>query len=220
MVSQGDILELMESSQDTPEIAEAAYLAAQHLDTEQIDRNLRLRYGSGRGFAMFKERFTEMTDYESISGKSNTRGAQIELETAERSVRLDQVTATDVEIGLDKVIRDCFNARFAEQLGEQARKELPSLSQDAKSAAFIAVRGYDLGVWDDRDRPGYDSLWKLYTILTGETLTDPMKTDIIEELVEHGCFYVDQTDVILTPFLTQLEDPYEHLPSVTLDPPT
>lgn len=217
MVTQEDVLDLMAHNQDSPEVAEAAYLAAKYLNTEQIDRNLRLQYGSGQGFARFKDKFTEITGYDSITGENNRRGAQIELETEEESVRLDRIEVEDVNIELDKVVQDAFSEKMAGQLAEVVRENLSSLSPESKTLAYIAIRGHDLGIWSDRTQPDSDTLWRFYSIVTGETPTDSKKTDYVEELVSNGCFYVDDSDVILTPAFTELEDPYESLPTLEIE---
>ncbi|WP_133412327.1 hypothetical protein [Natrarchaeobaculum sulfurireducens] len=219
MVTQEDVLNLMEDSQDSPEVAEAAYLAAEHLKTEQINRNLRLRYRSGQGFAKFKEKFTEITAYNSITSESSSYGAQIELRTEEESTRLDKITVDDIDIDLDKVIQDAFSEKIAAQLAEEVRENLNSLSPESRILAYTAIRGYDLGVWSNRTKPDNDVLWRFYSIITGDTPTDDKKTDYIEELVANGCFYVNNSKIILTPAYTKLEDPYEFLPKLRIESP-
>lgn len=219
MVTQEDVLNLMEDSQDNPEVAEAAYLAAQYLKTEQIDRNLRLRYGSGQGFAKFKEKFTEISGYDSINSEYSSHGAQIELETEEESIRLDKITVDDVDIDLDKVVQDAFAEKIAAQLAEEIRENLNSLSPESRILAYTAIRGYDLGVWNNRTKPDNDVLWRFYSIITGDTPTGNKKTDYIEELVANGCFYVNNSEIILTPAYVELEDPYEFLPKLEIEQP-
>lgn len=219
MVTQEDVLNLIEDSRDNPETAEAAYLAAEYLKTEQIDRNLRLRYGSGQGFAKFKEKFTEITGYNSITSEYSSRGAQVELETEEESTRLDKITVDDVDINLDKVIQDAFSEKIAAQLAEEVRENLNSLSLESRVLAYSAIRGYDLGVWRNRTKPDNDVLWRFYSIITGDTPTEDKKMDYIEELVANGCFYVDNSEIILTPAYTELEDPYEFLPKLEIEQP-
>lgn len=219
MVTQEGVLNLMDHSQDNPEVAEAAYLAAEYLSTEQIDRNLRLRYGSGQGFAKLKEKFTEITGYNSITSEYSSHGAQIELETEEESTRLDKITVDDVDIDLDKVIQDAFSEKIAAQLAEEVRENLNSLSPESRVLAYTAIRGYDLGVWSNRTKPDNDVLWRFYSIITGDTPTEDKKTDYIEELVANGCFYVNNSGIILTPAYTELEDPYEFLPKLEIEQP-
>lgn len=216
MVTQEDIYTLLEDNRDSPEIAEAAYLAAKYLSAEQIDRNLRLRYGSGQGFAQFKDKLVEVTVYGAITSENNRHGAQIELETEDESTRLDRITVEDIDIELNKVIRDAFVEKMARRLGEDVNDNLSVLSSDASIVAYIARRGYDLGVWGTRNEPATNAIWNFYSISTGDTPTSPMKTDILEELVERGCFYVDNDDILLTPAFTHVEDPYDQLPQVEL----
>lgn len=219
MVTQKNIVDFMQNNKDTPEIAEAAYLAAQYLSTEQIDRNLRLRHGSGQGFVHFKDSFTDVTEFESVISEYSRNGAQIKLETEEESTRLNGISVEDTDIDLQKVIKNSFNQSVALRLKEKVRERLPSLSYNTKVLAYIAIRGHDLGMWDDRNQPDNSTLWKFYSIVTGETPTDPIKTDIVEELVEAGCFYVNNDDIIMTPSFTEMEDPYEFLPSLEIKQP-
>jgi hypothetical protein len=219
MVTQEDVLNLMEDSQNNLEVAEAAYLAAGYLNTEQIDRNLRLRYGSGQGFTNFKEKFTEVSGYDSINSEHNSHGAQIELETEEESIRLDRITVDDVDIDLDKVIQDAFAEKIAAQLAEEIRENLNSLSPESRILAYTAIKGYDLGVWNNRTKPDNDVLWRFYSIITGDTPTGDKKMDYIEELVANGCFYVNNSEIILTPAYIELEDPYELLPKLEIEQP-
>lgn len=219
MVTQEDIHTLLEDNKDSPGIAEAAYLAAKYLSAEQIDRNLRLRYGSGQGFAQFKDKLVEITVYDAVTSEYNSRGAQIELETEDESTRLDRINVEDVDIELDKVIRDAFVENMASRLGEDVNENLSVLGSDANIVAYIARRGYDLGVWETRNEPATNAIWNFYSISTGDTPTSPMKTDILEELVERGCFYVDNDDILLTPAFSHVEDPYDQLPQLELTHP-
>ena len=219
MVTQQTIHELMEGFRETPETAEAAYLAAKHLETEEIDRNLRLRYGSGHGFAQFKEKIVESTEYDTLTSEYSQYGAQVEFHIEDESTRLDSITTDDLEIELDDVIRNAFEEEIAGQLQEEIQESLTVLSQDARTVAYILRRGYDLGTWSDRTEPDADTVWQLYTIITGETPTDPMKEDLLEELVQEGCIYVNGQDTILNPGFANLEDPYAHLPTIDLTSP-
>jgi hypothetical protein len=219
MVTQKTIHELIEGCRETPEIAEAAYLAAKHLKTEEIDRNLRLRYGSGQGFAQFKEKVVESTEYDTLTSESSRYGAQVELHIEDESSRLDSITTDDLEIELDNVIRNAFEEEIVGQLQEEIEENLTFLSQNARAVAYLLRHGYDLGTWSDRTEPDADTVWQLYSIITGETPTDPIKEDLLEELVQEGCIYVNGQDIILNPGFANLEDPYAHLPTIDLTPP-
>ncbi len=219
MVSQQTIHELMESWQETPEVAEAAYLAAKHLTTEQIDRNLRLRYGSGQGFAQLKDKFVEETEYDTLTSEFNQYGAQVELHTEDESTRLDKVETDNLGINLNKVIRNVFEEKTANQFQEEIQESLTILSEGSKIIAYLLRRGYDLGTWDNRTKPDADTVWQVYTIVTGETPTKAMKEDLLEELVQAGCIYLNKQDIILHPGFTKLEDPYADLPAIDITSP-
>lgn len=217
MVKQEDIRKLMEGSKDTPEIAETGYLAARELSAKQIDRNLRLRHGSGQAVTMFKEKFNEISEYDGIGEYSYS--SKFVLKDGENTIDLDEVTPEDVGIGLDQVIKNAFIEEVVPELRDETYDNLEDLSRDAKIIAYLSRKGYDLGIWSTRDEPSTSSLWKFHSIITGDTLTDPMKNDIIEELVSNGCFYESRNKVIITPAFAQLEDPYKHLPRLELKQP-
>lgn len=216
MATQKGVYEFMEQFRDDPGVAEAAFLAAKYLKPEQINENLRLRYGSGQGFARFKDSFAEYTEYTDIESEYSRYGAQVELRTDEDSARLDEISVRDVDIDLDEVIQHAFRERVAVHLQEDVFEDLSARSQEAKTIAYLARRGYDLGTWDDRTEPDGDTLWRFYSIITGDTPTEPMKRDVIKELVQCGCLYADGNDIILTPTFVGLEDPYGELPQLDL----
>lgn len=213
MITQKSIIEMMERYQETPEAAEAAYLAAKELRPENINDNLQSRYGSSQGYAQFKQDLLEASEFDETYVESG-HGAYVGLRTEDAEERLDRITATDVDVALDQVIRDAFTAKVADSLREDIRDNLPTLSQDAKTLALILRKARDMGLWDDA--PDTDMVWTIYSLLSEETLTDLAKQDLKDELIRSGVIYDKSGDILLTPVFIRLEDPYGHFPHIGL----
>lgn len=209
---------MMEDYRDTPEAAEAAYLAAKGLSPDQIRDNLQPRYGSSQGYAQFKSDLLEASEYDEIHTDTGRPGAGIGLRTENEDERLDDITTEDVDISLDQVIIDAFMEKVLASLKEDVYDGLPALTDHTKVLALIASKGRHEGHWGDN--PDDDTVWTIFSLLTGETLTDLGKQDLKEELIRRGIFYDKGGSILLTPVFVNLEDPYKRLPEIQLQFPS
>lgn len=212
MTTEEAIIELMNDYRDRPEVAEAAYLVVEGLNSDQIVKNLDIRYSTGQGYARFKEDLEEMTGFE----VDDSSGFELVMDDRGRS--LDHVEAEDVGAPLAGRIRNAFLAEVEPELRERMQSNISALSEDKKLLAGLARSGYDANLWGSN--PQDRTLWDIYTLITGQTPSDSEKTSIVQGLVEAGCFYFQFTNSIqLTPTLVNLENPFNQLPRLEKRPP-
>lgn len=204
MITEAAIIELMEKYEDTPEAGEAAYMVAQGMSASRVTENLSYRYGSGQGYAQFKEDVAEMTGYD-VDDSDDFR---VVLDDKER--RLSRMTAPDVGAPLKDRIRHAFVEELVPNLQEQMVDQLPELSDAAQLIAGIARHGYEVGLWDRNVRD--QTVWDCYALVTEHVLTDQEKSIHLHELIEAGCIYGRGSNMRLTPMIARLENPDEHLP--------
>lgn len=207
MVTEAAIIELMEEYKDTPEAGEAAYLVAQELNPSQIAENLSQRYGSGQGYAQFKEDITEMTGF-TVDDSSGFR-----LLSEDGEHRFRDVTADDVGAPLDGRIRHAFLEEIEPMLRDQLLERLPELNDDAGLVAGIARQGYEVGLWEHDART--QTIWDCCALFNEKVLTDREQSDILEALTTAGCIYNTGGSIRLTPMLAKLDNPDKHLPLLT-----
>jgi hypothetical protein len=204
MITEAAIFELMEKYSDTPEAGEAAYMLSQEMRAAQITENLSYRYGSGQGYAQVKEDFAEMTGYD----VDDSNEFRVVLDDEER--RLSRMTAPDVGAPLQDRIRHAFVEELVPKLQEQMVDHLSELSDEAQLIAGVARHGYDIGLWDRNVRN--QTVWHCYALVNEHALTDREKSTYMNELIEAGCIYGENSNIRLTPMLARLNDPNEHLP--------
>lgn len=207
MITEGAILELMDEYSDTPEAGEAAYLVAQKMNSSQITENLSRRYGSGQGYAQFKEDLSEMTEFD-VDDSGSFR-----MVSDDGEHRLQNMTAADVGAPLDDRIRHAFVEELVPDLQDQMLDELPELSDAAGLVAGIARHGYEVGLWeyDVRDK----TVWDCYALINEQVVTDREKSALLTELTAVGCIYDKGGYIRLTPMLARLDNPEDHLPLLT-----
>lgn len=211
MVTEESIFELMDDYQSNLAAAEAAYLSAEKYSLEEINENLRKRHGSGQGYADFKSDIEELTD-----AKIDDRW-KVKLKQEDTSEYFEDITVNDVAIPLDQVIRNAFVAKNEQHIRDRVLDNLSNVTSEASYFAGIARNGYDLDLWDETPRAG--NLWKVFTITTGRVWTEKQRSDIIDELIETGCFYATSGGGIrLTPMLIRIESPFEYLTDPTQSP--
>ena len=204
MITEAAIIELMEKYGDTPEAGEAAYMMAQGMTAAQVTENLSYRYGSGRGYAQFKEDVAEMTRYD----VDDSHDFRVVLDDEER--QLSRMTAPDVGAPLQDRIRHAFVEELVPELQEQMVDHLSELSDAAQLIAGVVRHGYDVGLWDWNVRD--QTVWGCYALVNEHVLTDREKSTYLHELIEAGCIYGRNSNMRLTPMLARLDDPDEHLP--------
>lgn len=212
MTTEEAIIELMSDYRDRPEVAEAAYLVVQELNSNAIVENLDIRYDTGQGYARFKDDLEEMTGFE----VDVSSGLNLVMEDQERS--LDRIKAEDVGASLAGRIRNAFLVEVEPELRERLQSNITELSETEKLLAGVARSGYDADLWGWD--PNDTTVWELFAILTGEPQTDKQKQRLVRNLVEAGCFYSQYTNsILLTPMLTNLENPYRLLPNIEKSQP-
>ncbi|WP_128478901.1 hypothetical protein [Halorussus pelagicus] len=203
MITEQSLFEMLEDYEDHLSAAEASYLATKGFKPEEINQNLQLRYGVGRGYADFKRDFEELTDHEVDDGY------RVRLVVNGDKTDFEDVTVEDVAVPLDQVLQNAFRATVEEQLRAKVRENIQNLSDDARLLAGISRKGYDLSLWDDSPRSS--DLWQAVTLTTDCVLSDRKKEETAKELVQAGCLYDRDGSLYLTPMLLALENPFEHL---------
>lgn len=204
-------MELMDEYKgENPEAAEAAYLSAiENNRPSQINETLQLRHGTGQGYAKFKDDLEEMTGKEI----DDHRGfAFVDEEGSDTS--LENVTAEDVGIDADEVIRNSFWEVIEPEIREEVENNLGDLSEDSQTVAGILRKGYDVEIWEEE--PNQSSVWHTYSLTSENILTDNQKNARVEELVEAGVLYYKRhtSPGVLTPMFRNLENPFKHLPDI------
>lgn len=207
MFTEQAILELMdEYKDDNFAAAEAAYLAAQGMGPDEINRNLQLRYGDGQAYAQFKSELEEMTDHE-IEDRHDVRFA-----VGDDTRKLENVTADDVGIAVDEVIRNAFLQTIEPSLREQVRETISAFDEEEQLLAGILRKGRDVELWGME--PNRNTVWEMYSIVADDVLSDRQQELRLDALVEAGCLYHQSIGFFLTPALAELENPYEHIADI------
>lgn len=205
MITEAALIELLEKYENIPEAGEAAYMVSQGIKSTSITENLTHKYGSGQGYAQFKQDVAEMTGYD----VDDSNAFCLVLDDEKR--RLSMMTAPDVGAPLDERISHTFVETLAPNLQKQMLEDMSDISDVAQIFAGVARHGYEFGLWNEK-KVRHKTVWDCCSLVNDHDLTDREKSKYTRELIESGCIYEKNRRIYITPMLAQLDNPEEHLP--------
>lgn len=206
MLTEREILEKMEEYTENLESAESWYLASQGLNQDQINENLRIKYGSSQGYAKFKDDIEEMSE-----GIFSVDYGTLKLEINEESKKLVDIQVADVGDSFANIGENAFLMMVEGRLREDMEERVLNLPKETRLLAKILRRAEGLEKLTD-----IRSAWGVFTLLTGQLLTDPEKEDVVASLIRSHCYY---KGVGATPMLMRLEPVEDYLPEIEIKYP-
>lgn len=204
MFTEREIIDKIEKYKDNPESAEAWYLASQKLKSEQINRNLRIKYGSAQGFATLKEDVEELTGYE-----LNSENFGIRFSSDDSGTYIYRATVTDINDSFQDVVQDVFLNIVEKDLRDRLEEMVSDFSKEVKLLVEILRRGSTVGNFTK-----FEPAWDLYTFLKGREIPDPEKNDIQDLLVSGHCYYYG---LGISPMLKRISSKQEFLPEIKVE---